>query len=93
VPSGPALLATLLGAAGMAGIVGGFLLGVAAGPRPARWERGMTARGLLRRVRIKAEGPDTGVQWLAVVMIWAGTAALVAAAALVKYFDLTVWRP
>ena len=53
----------------------------------------MTARGLLRRVRIKAEGPDTGVQWLAVVMIWAGTAALVAAAALVKYFDLTVWRP
>ena len=88
--SGPTLLATALGWAGIGAIVIGFLLGVAAGPRPSRWERGMDGRGLLRRVRLRAVGPDLRLQRLAVAMIWLGTATLVIAAALIRHFNLWI---
>jgi hypothetical protein len=82
------LLVRVLGWIGAGLLVLGFLLGAATGPRPSHWVRAMDVRGMLRRVRARAEGPDGQLQAVAAVMIWTGLAALIVMMALARGYGI-----
>lgn len=86
-----ALLIRILAGLGIGLLVVGFLIGTASGPRPAHWVRAMDPRGLLRRVRIGASGPDQGLQKAGAIMIAVGFIALLVATALLSGSALTLW--